>query len=211
MTQLRQTSTAVSEPPHMKPATPSAVDPRLLRKPGAWRLYRRPLWRRTCSQTRCTVMLGHSYRCVECVPFGLPETVRRSHGTGVARPSDSAAFIRLPRGFRRDPTNCLAGLRQLGSIPHQSERTDSKANVSARVYQLPAARPVLLTKKQLAVHLGRSTRWVEMQMRRGLPVEAATDRFGGGRYDLAKVEAWPSCRRARDEARGHSRGARGGA
>lgn len=62
--------------------------------------------------------------------------------------------------------------------------------MSARVYQLPAARPVLLTKKQLAVHLRRSTRWVEMQMRRGLPVEAATDRFGGRRYDLAKVEAW---------------------
>lgn len=124
------------------------------------------------------------------MPFGVPETVRRSHGTGLAPPSDSAAFVRLPRGFRRDPTNCLAGLRQLGSIPHQSERTDSKANVSARVYQLPAACPVLLTKKQLAVHLGRSTRWVEMQMRCGLPVEAATDRFGGRRYDLAKVEAW---------------------
>jgi phage terminase Nu1 subunit (DNA packaging protein) len=62
--------------------------------------------------------------------------------------------------------------------------------MSARVYQLPAARSVLLTKKQLAVHLGRSTRWVELQVRRGLPVEAATDRFGGRRYDLAKVEAW---------------------
>jgi hypothetical protein len=174
----------------MKSATPSAVDPRPLRKPGAWRLYRRPLRRRTCSQTRCTTPQSHSNCCVESVPFGLPETVRRSHVTGVARPSDSAAFMRLPRRFRRDLTNCLAGLRQLGSIPHQSERTDSKANVSARVYQLPAARPVLLTKKQLAVHLGRSTRWIEMQMRRGLPVEGATDRFGGRRYDLAKVESW---------------------
>lgn len=29
-----------------------------------------------------------------------------------------------------------------------------------------------------------------MQMRRGLPVEAATDRFGARRYDLARVEAW---------------------
>jgi hypothetical protein len=132
----------------------------------------------------------HSNCCVESVPFGVPERARRSDRIGLARPADSAAFVRLPCRFRRDPTNCLAGLRQLGSIPHQSERTDSKANMNARVYQLPAARPVLLTKKHLAAHLGRSTRWVELQVRRGLPVEAATDRFGGRRYDLAKVEAW---------------------
>jgi phage terminase Nu1 subunit (DNA packaging protein) len=62
--------------------------------------------------------------------------------------------------------------------------------MSARIYRLPASRPVLLTKKQLAAHLGRSTRWIELQVRRGLPVEAVTDRFGGRRYDLAKVEAW---------------------
>jgi phage terminase Nu1 subunit (DNA packaging protein) len=62
--------------------------------------------------------------------------------------------------------------------------------MSARIYRLPAARPPLLTKKQLAAHLGRSTRWIELQVRRGLPVEAATDRFGARRYDLAKVEAW---------------------
>jgi phage terminase Nu1 subunit (DNA packaging protein) len=60
----------------------------------------------------------------------------------------------------------------------------------ARVYRLPVAQPTLLTKKQLAAHLGRSTRWIELQVHRGLPVEAATDRFGARRYDLAKVEAW---------------------
>jgi hypothetical protein len=27
-------------------------------------------------------------------------------------------------------------------------------------------------------------------MRRGLPVEVMTDRFGGRHYDLAKVEVW---------------------
>ena len=64
--------------------------------------------------------------------------------------------------------------------------------MSARIYRMPTARPTLLTKKQLAAHLGRSTRWVEMQVHRGLPVEAMTDRFGGRRYDLAKVEMWLS-------------------
>jgi hypothetical protein len=62
--------------------------------------------------------------------------------------------------------------------------------MSARIYQLPAARTTLLTKKQLAAHLGRSTRWIELQVHRGLPVESSTDRFGARRYDLAKVEAW---------------------
>ena len=77
--------------------------------------------------------------------------------------------------------------------------------MSARIYRLPAARTTLLTKKQLAAHLGRSTRWIELQVHRGLPVEAATDRSGARRYDLAKVEAWlragePVARRGRSLA-----------
>lgn len=51
--------------------------------------------------------------------------------------------------------------------------------------------PVLLTKKQLAAHLKRSERWVELKVRdAGLPVEEATDRYGRRRYKLAAVEAW---------------------
>jgi hypothetical protein len=98
--------------------------------------------------------------------------------------------VRPLRGFPCDPKKFVAGFAERGSVPHENDGTDSQANMSARIYQLPATRPVLLTKKQLAVHLGRSTRWIEMQMRRGLPVEAATDRFGGRRYDLARVEVW---------------------
>jgi phage terminase Nu1 subunit (DNA packaging protein) len=49
---------------------------------------------------------------------------------------------------------------------------------------------MLLTKQQLADHLGRSTRWIEQQVRRGMPVEQATDRYGRRRYDLNAVETW---------------------
>jgi hypothetical protein len=124
------------------------------------------------------------------VPFGRQETARSGHGADLARRSDSAAFVRVTHGFPCDPNNFVAGFAELGSVPNESDGTDSKANMSARIYQLPATRPVLLTKKQLAAHLGRSTRWIELQVRGGLPVEAATDRFGGRRYDLAKVEVW---------------------
>jgi hypothetical protein len=105
----------------------------------------------------------------------------------------SPRALQPPAATRWTPTrsnSLLAGSAVFRSVGRQSERTDSKADMSARIYRLPAARPVLLTKKQLAAHLGRSTRWIELQMRRGLPVEIATDRFGARRYDLAKVEAW---------------------
>ena len=62
--------------------------------------------------------------------------------------------------------------------------------MSARLYKLPASGSGLLTKKQLALYLGRSTRWVEMRVRDGMPVERSTGRFGERRYDVARVEAW---------------------
>ena len=49
---------------------------------------------------------------------------------------------------------------------------------------------MLLTKKQLAAHLGRSERWVELRVREGMPVEEATDRCGRRRYDLWLVDEW---------------------
>jgi hypothetical protein len=44
-----------------------------------------------------------------------------------------------------------------------------------------------LTKKQLAGHLGFSTRWIELRMRDGLP-----SRLIGGRrrFRLSEVERW---------------------
>jgi len=48
----------------------------------------------------------------------------------------------------------------------------------------------LLTKQQLARHLGRSTRWVELRVREGMPSEAPTTRFPHRRFNLEECEAW---------------------
>lgn len=61
--------------------------------------------------------------------------------------------------------------------------------MSATVHRL--ARPnALLTKQQLAAHLDRSTRWIEMRVRDGMPSEQPTARFPHRRFRLADVEAW---------------------
>jgi predicted nucleic acid-binding Zn-ribbon protein len=50
---------------------------------------------------------------------------------------------------------------------------------------------IILTKKQLAQKLGRSERWIELQVRDNkMPVLEATDRYGRRRYSLQAVEAW---------------------
>jgi hypothetical protein len=44
-----------------------------------------------------------------------------------------------------------------------------------------------LTKRQLATHLHMSVRWIEMQVRKGMPVA----RFGSRpRFRVSAVEAW---------------------
>lgn len=60
----------------------------------------------------------------------------------------------------------------------------------ARVVVLPTARrdrEPWLSKRQVAAHFGRTTRWIELRMREGLP-----SRMIGGRrgYRLSEVEAW---------------------
>lgn len=46
-----------------------------------------------------------------------------------------------------------------------------------------------LTKRQLANHLGRSTRWIEMRVREGMPAD--WDRFHQERrFNLRAVETW---------------------
>ena len=62
--------------------------------------------------------------------------------------------------------------------------------MGGQLVRFPSRGDVLLTKKQLAAHLGRSARWVELKVREGMPVEQATDRYGRRRYDLEAVEAW---------------------
>ena len=58
------------------------------------------------------------------------------------------------------------------------------------VTQLSLASEHLVTKRQLAEHLGRSTRWVELRVREGMPSEAPTTRYPQRRFRLSEVEAW---------------------
>jgi len=48
----------------------------------------------------------------------------------------------------------------------------------------------LLTKRQLANELGRSTRWVELRMREGMPVEPRATPREHARFDLDAVRVW---------------------
>jgi hypothetical protein len=65
-----------------------------------------------------------------------------------------------------------------------------KDPVVSTATQLTLAVEPLVTKQQLAEHLGRSTRWVELRVRDGMPSEAPTTRFPRRRFRLAEVEAW---------------------
>jgi len=56
--------------------------------------------------------------------------------------------------------------------------------------QLSLAVEQLLTKRQVAEYLGRSTRWVELRVREGMPSEPPTTRFPRRRFRLSEVEAW---------------------
>lgn len=62
--------------------------------------------------------------------------------------------------------------------------------MSAVVAQLRPAAQQLLTKQQLARHLGRSTRWVELRVREGMPSEHPTKRYPQRRFRLSEVETW---------------------
>jgi phage terminase Nu1 subunit (DNA packaging protein) len=63
--------------------------------------------------------------------------------------------------------------------------------------QLSLATEQLVTKRQLAEHLGRSTRWVELRVREGMPSEPPTTRFPHRRFRLSEVEAWLAAGKAR--------------
>lgn len=61
--------------------------------------------------------------------------------------------------------------------------------MSAVVHRIPRAGPHLLTKQQLAQHLGRSPRWIEMRVNDGMPSENL-DRHGRRLFNLHAVEDW---------------------
>ena len=55
----------------------------------------------------------------------------------------------------------------------------------------------LVTKRQLADHLGRSTRWIELRVREGMPSEPPTTRYPHRRFKLSEVEAWLAAGKAK--------------
>jgi hypothetical protein len=66
--------------------------------------------------------------------------------------------------------------------------------VSAAVIAMPrrtAKTEPWLSKRQIAAHYGRSTRWIELRVREGLP-----SRMIGGRraFRLSEVEGWMTAR-----------------
>jgi len=73
--------------------------------------------------------------------------------------------------------------------------------MSAQIISLPSRGPILLTKKQLAAHLGRSQRWIELRVHDGMPVEPGADRYGRRRYDVLLVEQWLKDRPAKRPSR----------
>ena len=56
---------------------------------------------------------------------------------------------------------------------------------------------VVLTKRQLAAHLGRSSRWIELKVAEGMPSIAPTARYPHRRFRLADIEVWLRDGRAR--------------
>jgi phage terminase Nu1 subunit (DNA packaging protein) len=58
------------------------------------------------------------------------------------------------------------------------------------VLRFPTRPNRLLTKKQLASELGRSTRWVELRMREGMPVMPRQLPGEHARFEFAAVLVW---------------------
>ena len=55
----------------------------------------------------------------------------------------------------------------------------------------------MVSKKALAAHLGRSTRWVELRTAEGMPSIPPSKRFSTRRYNLTLVETWLAGDRAK--------------
>ena len=68
----------------------------------------------------------------------------------------------------------------------------------SEVIRLPVRRfpGRLVTKRQLAAELARSTRWIELRMREGMPVAPRAGPREHARFDLTAVHAWLESRSA---------------
>jgi hypothetical protein len=94
----------------------------------------------------------------------------------------------------------VSDVRKVVPLRPNTSRPQSEPEVSAmsEVVRL-AVRPFpgrLLTKRQLAAELGRSTRWIELRMREGMPVAPRAGSREHARFDLTAVRAWLESRSA---------------
>jgi len=55
---------------------------------------------------------------------------------------------------------------------------------------LTSQQEIVMTKAQLARHLGRSERWIELRVRDGMPSQPPSRRYACRRFVLAEVEDW---------------------
>jgi hypothetical protein len=66
---------------------------------------------------------------------------------------------------------------------------DEEAHLST-IIPLRSDIGVVLTKRQLAAHLDRSCRWIELKVADGMPSIPPTARYPHRRFRLVDVEAW---------------------
>jgi hypothetical protein len=63
--------------------------------------------------------------------------------------------------------------------------------MSAQVLPFPTTHEPWLSKAQIAMHFGRTTRWVELRMRDGMPHRKdGRSRYARTMFRLSEVEAW---------------------
>jgi hypothetical protein len=61
---------------------------------------------------------------------------------------------------------------------------------ASNVVSIRSSVGVVLGKRQLAQHLGRSPRWIELKVTEGMPSIPPTARYPHRRFVLAEVERW---------------------
>jgi excisionase family DNA binding protein len=82
-------------------------------------------------------------------------------------------------------------LEQFIDAGTNSPASRASASASAMTHELPTP-DLLLTKQQIAQHLGRSPRWIDTRVKAGMPSEPPTSRFPHRRFRVSQVEAWLS-------------------
>jgi hypothetical protein len=118
----------------------------------------------------------------------------RRPGANSRRKDAASAADRVASEDRVSDARTVVPLRPTTSRP----QSPPEVPTMSEVVRLPV-RPFpgrLLTKRQLAAELGRSTRWIELRMREGMPAAPRAGPREHARFDLTAVRAWLDSRSA---------------